>query len=138
MIRTMHTFTHSLAPIAATLLICPAVADEQKADTHFTIAQDVINLLSETEIVLNSCRDAESVKAAEEPLKVLAKMAQDIKARQFALPDSSLQEDITIAGQVKDFQNLWNAIQNHIERLQRDGLMSDALRDILRIAPTTK
>ena len=133
----MSPYMHRLAAAAIPLTIC-CVAAADESTTHFTIAQEVINLLAETELLLNSCRDAESVAAAIPELEKLGNEAQQIKAKQLTLPDSSLQEDITIARQVKDFQNLWSAIQGHIERLQKDGLMSDELRKVLCIAPTTK
>ena len=133
----MYTPMHRLAAAALPLIIC-SVAAANEPVTHFSIAQEVINLLAETELLLNSCRDAESVAAAVPELQKLSEEAQAIKEKQLKLPDSSLQEDITIARQVKDFQNLWSAIQNHIERLQKDGLMSEELRKVLCIAPTTK
>ncbi len=133
----MYTHMHRLAAAALPLTICCVAAADEPV-THFTIAQEVINLLAETELLLNSCRDADSVAAAIPELQKLGTEAQAIKQRQLSLPDSSLQEDITIARQVKDFQNLWSAIQSHIERLQKDGLMSDELRKVLCIAPTTK
>ena len=133
----MSPYMHRLAAADLPLTIC-CVAAADESTTHFTIAQEVINLLAETELLLNSCRDADSVAAAIPELQKLGTEAQAIKQRQLSLPDSSLQEDITIARQVKDFQNLWSAIQSHIERLQKDGLMSDELRKVLCIAPTTK
>ena len=128
---------HRLAAASLPLIIC-SVAAANEPVPHFSIAQEVINLLAETELLLNSCRDAESVAAAVPELQKLGAEAQAIKEKQLKLPDSSLQEDITIARQVKDFQNLWSAIQGHIERIQKDGLMSEELRNVLCIAPTTK
>ena len=106
--------------------------------SHASIAQEIIALLSDTELVLNSCRDKESVAAAIPELRELAARARDIRTRQLTLPDSSLQEDISIARSVPDFRTLWDAVSAHIERLQNENLMSDELREVLCIAPTTR
>lgn len=106
--------------------------------THFSVAQEIIDLLSQTEIILNTCQNEESVKAALPQLSELAAQAKLLKEKQATLPDSSLNEDISLARQVQDFQTIWNAIRAHIERLENSGLISDELRDVLKIAPTTK
>lgn len=106
--------------------------------THFSVAQEIIDLLSQTEIILNTCQNEESVKAALPQLSELAAQVKLLKEKQATLPDSSLNEDISLARQVQDFQTIWNAIRAHIERLENSGLISDELRDVLKIAPTTK
>ncbi len=105
--------------------------------SHASIAQEIIALLSDTELVLNSCRDQESTAAALPELRALAARAHDIRTRQLSLPDSTLQEDIAIARSVPEFRTLWEAISAHIERMQSENLLSDELREVLRIAPTT-
>lgn len=116
-------------------LVCPmAVA---QSDTHYLLAQEVINLLSETEMTLAGCTDAAGTEAALPKLRELAAQAAELRTRQQQLPDSTLQEDLTIAPLVQDFQLLWAAIRSHIERLEREGLLSAQLREVLRIAPTT-
>ncbi len=131
----MNLLTASIA--ASTLAICPLMAQETEL-SHASIAQEIIALLSDTELVLNSCRDQESVAAAIPELRELAARARDIRTRQLTLPDSSLQEDISIARSVPDFRTLWDAVSAHIERLQNENLMSDELREVLCIAPTTR
>lgn len=123
------------ALIISTALSCAAAQDTP--DTHQSLAKEVLALLSDTELALNSCRDAESVKEALPTFRELAKQAEAIKQKQLALPDSTLQEDITIARNVQDFQMLWEAIRAHIDRLMNENLLSPELRDVLRIAPTT-
>ena len=121
-------------------LIIPAAAcyaTTEQTDTHHTLAQEIIDLLAETELVLSTCTDSTSVEAALPRLKELAEQAQSIHSRQLRLPNSSLQEDISIATLVQDFQLVWGAICNHIERLEKAGILSNELRDVLRIAPTT-
>ena len=120
--------------------ICGALlcsADEAAQATHYSLAQEVINLLSETELTLGSCTDAAGVEAALPRLEELAEQAHRLRKSQLSLPDSTVQEDIAIARMVQDFQTIWEAIRAHIERLESSGLMSDKLRQVLRIAPTT-
>lgn len=112
-------------------------ATTEQPDTHHSLAQEVIALLSETELVLNSCTDSTSVEAALPRLRELAQQAQSIHSRQLKLPNSTLQEDISIAALVQEFQLIWGAICSHIERLEKAGLLSTDLREVLRIAPTT-
>lgn len=116
--------------------ICHA-EPQDSAPTHQSLALELIALLSDTELALNSCRDAESVQAALPTFRELAKQAESIKQKQLTLPDSTLQEDIVISRNVQDFQMLWEAIQGHIDRLMSENLLSQELRDVLRIAPTT-
>lgn len=117
-------------------LACPAIhaaAEAQSQDTHQKIAADLIDLLSETEIALNSCRDEASVKAALPRFQELAAIADSIAARQAAIAPPTIQDDIAAAVYAEQFAMLWDAICRHINRLERAGLLSDELRDILRI-----
>lgn len=123
--------------ICALLLPASVCCATEQTDTHHILAQEIIALLSDTELVLNSCTDSASVEAALPRLRELAQQAHDIHERQRKLPDSSLQEDISIASLVQEFQLIWGAIRAHIERLEKAGLLSKELREVLRIAPTT-
>ncbi len=121
-------------------LIIPAAAcyaNTEQTDTHHTLAQEIINLLAETELVLSTCTDEASVQVALPKLQELAQQAQSIHSRQLKLPNSTLQEDISIATHVQEFQLIWGAICAHIERLEKAGILSNELRDVLRVAPTT-
>ncbi len=131
----MSTKTTLLATITLPALICP-IATAQ-ADSHYTLAQEVIALLSETELTLSSCTDAAGTEAALPKLRELAAKAAELHTRQQQLPDSTMQEDVAIAALVQDFQTIWGAIRAHIDRLEQAGLLSEALREVLRIAPTT-
>ena len=115
--------------------ICCAATEQ--TDTHHLLAQEIITLLSDTELVLNSCTDPASVETALPRLRELAQQAQAIHDRQLKLPNSTLQEDISIAALVQEFQIIWGAICAHIERLDKAGLLTPELREVLRIAPTT-
>jgi len=101
------------------------------------LAQATVDLLSQTEICLNSCRDEESVRAALPRLQELAEQAQQLTARQKALPDPTVQDYMAAQSLVADFQTLWHAIQEHLERLECEQLLSPAMREILRIAPSS-
>lgn len=119
------------------LLLLPAICCVAPAqtDTHISIAHAVIDLLSETELCLNNCRDAQSVQSSLPRLRELAAQARKLLASQAMLEDSSVQDDMAASALVKDFSLLWEAIQQHIARLEKDGLMSPELREILCIAP---
>lgn len=122
-------------PILLALLSPQLSANEEV--THISLARQIIELLSQTELVLNTCQNEASVKEAIPQLKELAEQAQQLKQQQSQLPDSSLNEDLTIAKQVPDFLTIWDAIRAHIERLENSKLLSDELREVLKIAPTT-
>lgn len=127
--------TPILPSIICGTLLC--TADDTAQATHFSLAQEVINLLSETELTLGSCTDTAGVEAALPRLEELAEQARQLREAQLKLPDSTIQEDIAIARMVQDFQLIWEAIRAHIERLESTGLMTDKLRNVLHIAPTT-
>ncbi|MBR5894181.1 MAG: hypothetical protein IKZ13_01400 [Akkermansia sp.] len=126
--------------LSTTILLAGAftsIAAEEQQLTHFSLAQDVINLLSDTEIILSQCQDSQSVQQAIPELNKLADTAREIARKQLSMPDSTLNEDITIARQVKDFETIWAAVRAQIERLENTGLMTDELRKALGVAPTT-
>lgn len=127
------------AVISQALILACAIsyASEEAQVTHFSLAQDVITLLSETELTLSTCTDEQSVAAAIPTLRQLGERARAIADKQRTLPDSSLNEDLTVAPLVSDFQLLWEAICAHIERIENSGLMSEELKNVLRVAPTT-
>ncbi len=107
-----------------------AMAAEQ--DTHLSLAQEVVNLLSETEICLNLCQDEQGVKSQLPKLQELANYARDIHRRQQQLPDATLSEDIQIHKQcVPDFTELRKAIDAHIIRLRNNNLITPELAEIL-------
>lgn len=131
----MSLKTTLLATVSLPALICPIAAAQ--ADSHYSLAQEVISLLSETELTLSSCTDAAGTEAALPKLRDLAAKAAELRSRQQQLPDSTMQEDVAVAALVQDFQIIWGAIRAHIDRLEQAGLLSAELREVLRIAPTT-
>ncbi len=118
----------ALLPLAA---LCCAAQESAAPDTHQGIAEALVDLLSRTEVCLNTCTDAESVQAALPQLKSLSEEAADLSRRQQALPDPTVQDYMASQSVAKDFLVLNRAITKHIKRLQKEGLMSDELREIL-------
>lgn len=125
--------------LTASVLLFPAAltcaAQEPAADTHQGIAESLVELLSHTELCLNSCTDAVSVQAALPQLQELAKEAAALSARQKALPEPTVQDYMASQVLAKDFLVLQRAIRQHLDRLQKDGLMTPELREILKTAP---
>lgn len=100
-------------------------------DTNVSVAKELINLLSATEICLNTCRDAASVQAALPQLESLAQKAADIKAKQSALPPLTHAEDREITKLIPTFTTLTKAIDEHLQRLEASGLLSPELKAVL-------
>lgn len=123
----MFTRTSFVLPLAITCTALPAAAQE----TNVSVAKELINLLSATEICLNTCRDAASVQAVLPQLKLLAEKAAEIKAKQSALPPLTHAEDREITKLIPTFTTLTKAIDEHLLRLDDSGLMSPELQAIL-------
>lgn len=130
----MRFSSSSLLTLALLSPLCPAV-EATAPDTHQELARAVLEFLSQTEICLNSCRSQESVQAALPRLRELAQEAEQLATRQKALPEPTVQDYMAAQSLVGDFYTLWSAIQKHLERLEKDRLLTPELRDILRIAP---
>lgn len=128
-------FRRSFVLLSAATFVCSAWGETTTVDTHRSIAQELVDLLSETEICLNSCRDSASVEAAVPRLRELAAKADDIVARRATLPAPTIQDDMAAEDLVNDFATLWQAICQHIERLKKEGLITAPLRDTLKLAP---
>ncbi len=122
---------YTRTPIIVTLAITCAAQHAAAQDSHISLANEIINLLSATEICLNTCRDAASVQAVLPQLELLAQKAADIKERQSKLPDFTPAEDKEIARLIPTYTTLSKAIDAHLQRLADSGLMSPELRAIL-------
>lgn len=120
-------------------LICAAglfhVTAAETPTNHVDMTSAVLDFLSRTELCLNTCRDAASVQAALPQLEELRKECENLVNTQRDLPEPTVQDYMAVQNQMEAFNTIWNAICDHIERLELEGLMSDRLRDILRIAP---
>lgn len=112
-----------------------SLADEAPATSHIDLTQTILDFLSRTELCLNSCRDAETVKAALPRLRELQQECGKIVETQRALPEPTVQDYMAVQNQMEAFNTVWGAIREHIERLETEKLMSEELRGILHIAP---
>lgn len=125
---------------SACLLLVPAccIATAQPetalvADTHQSLAKELIDILSQTEIQLRACVDEASVAAAIPQLLELSQRATQLVQRQKALPEPTVQDYLAAQDLVGDFNTLTQAIEQHIARLQQDKLVTPELQKILHL-----
>ena len=116
----------------------PAAAEDAEdalPTGHQDCALAVLQLLSDTELCLNGCRDAASVQAALPRFRELSERAHRLAEVQRHLPEPTSQDLISMNQHMERFNLLWGAIGDHIHRLEKAGLVSHELRDILHLAP---
>ena len=111
-------------------------AEETGSASHIDLTHTVLDFLSRTELCLKSCRDAESVASAIPQLRELEKECGTIVEAQRALPEPTVQDYMAVQNQMEAFNTVWNAIREHIERLDSNQLLTEEMRSILHIAPT--
>lgn len=124
---------NSLLKAALFPLVCCHAAMAQ--DTHVSLANEIVDMLSQTEICLNLCRDEESVREVIPQLQELAKTAADIKERQDKLADLTPEEDRAIASLIRTYLTLQRAIDAHVDRIIHEQLLSPELAEVLCISP---
>lgn len=125
------------------LVSSPLPAQEERAsapevaaaDSHAELADALVNLLQRTAATLEGCTDAATAGAALPQLKEQREEAAHLIARQAALPEPTVQDYMAAQARANDFLDAKHALRTHIERLQREGLLSPELREILGIAP---
>lgn len=117
-----------IAPVAA----CCSVTAQ---DTHYALAEEIVDFLSQTEICLYLCQDEQSVKEVLPQLKELSDYAAELKTRQSKLADLTPAEDKAIAKLIPDYLTLQRAIEEHVARIIKNGLMTDELAEVLCISP---
>lgn len=110
-------------------------AEDALPSGHQDCALALLQLLSDTEICLNGCRDAASVQAALPRFRELSERAHRLAEVQRHLPEPTSQDLISMNQHMERFNLLWGAIGDHIHRLEKAGLVSHELRDILHLAP---
>ncbi len=123
--------SHTLLFIPMTTMVCAA---DMQYTNHQDMAEALLDLLSRTELCLNSCIDAASTQAALPELRKLAAEADSLASAQAALPEPTVQDFMAVQHLMGDFNNIWSAIRKHIERLSSQGLLTDEFRQILKIA----
>lgn len=95
----------------------------------------ILDFLSRTELCLNTCTDEASTKAAIPQLQQLKQECDTIVALQKALPEPTVQDYMAVQHQMETFNSIWLAIRNHIERMQKENLMSSEIVAILLVSP---
>ncbi len=110
-------------------------AEDALPTGHQDCALAILRLLSDTELCLNGCRDAASVQAALPRFRELSERAHRLAEVQRHLPEPTSQDLISMNQHMERFNLLWGAIGDHIHRLEKAGLVSHELRDILHLAP---
>lgn len=131
----------TLLPLAAFLLAAPALLPAQQQEeppapaTHQEAAEQLIDLLEETEACLAGCRDAAGVQAALPRLRKLSERAQAFKEAQNRLPEPTTHDYIAAQDLLKRFNTSWQAIRDHISRLRQAGLLTQELSSVLVISP---
>ena len=123
--------------LTALLLLSPGLscAAEEQPTTHREAAQQLVELLVDTDVCLATCTDAASVQAALPKLRELAARAEQLKIAQSKLPEPTIQDYLYGQELLGAFNTAWQAVRAHIDRIEQAHLMSPELRDILRVTP---
>lgn len=119
------------------LLSVPVTAQDEAVppailESHRDLAHAITDFLSRTEVCLRGCTDAASVQAALPKLHELAQEARRLADTQAALPEPTMQDYMASQELALQFLPIWKAIRAHMERLEKDGLMTDELRALLQ------
>ena len=119
------------------LLSAPVTAQDEAAppaglESHRDLAHAITDFLSRTEVCLRGCTDAASVQASLPKLRELAQEARRLAEAQAALPEPTMQDYMASQELALQFLPIWKAIRAHVERLEKDGLMTDELRSLLQ------
>lgn len=119
-------------------LICAVSALGSQAaelpSNHVDLTAVILDFLSRTELCLNSCQDAQSVNAAIPTLQQLKLECDAIAEKQQNLPEPTVQDYMAVQNQMETFNTIWKAIREHLERLEKQRLITKEMRDILLIA----
>ncbi len=126
-----------IAKIAIPLLLCtlPLHSNEEGADisTHSQYSASLVVLLKKTLVSLQACRDVESTKAQLSTLKLYQK-EMDVLARVLVkLPSPSAVDYVQAHDQLIEFNRTWRLISEEIQRLEREGLLSKELMEVLKV-----
>lgn len=127
-----------VAPVFFLAPLAPAQSEEAELPQfcgHAEIADGLTRLLERTADCLATCVDEASTEAALPELRQLNQEAQDWMQRQDALPEPTVQDFLAAQSRANDFLAATKAISGHISRLQKNGLLSPQIREILKIAP---
>lgn len=125
--------------LTALLALAPALPAQEQAEpapptTHQEAALMLIDLLTQVEACLASCTDEASVQQALPVLTELSEQAQKFKLMQDSLQEPTVQDYMVAQDLLGAFNTVWNAIRDHIARLEQQRLITPELRRILVIA----
>lgn len=108
-------------------------AHQQESSPHVAVARELLDILSRTELLLQGCVDADSVRASLPALSEQRKRMHEAVEKQSALPDPG-DEDIQAVGELADtFSSLVESIREHVSRLRKADLMNPELEAILQL-----
>lgn len=144
-VTTIIKVTRSMRALVLTALLCsfsaaPTPAQEAavphapaaEPESHHDLARALTEYLSCVEVCLRGCTDAASVSASMPRLRELAAEARRMEQLQQQLPEPTVQDYMASQELALQFLPLWKAIRAHIDRLEKDGLMTDELRQLLQ------
>ncbi|MGN0835821.1 MAG: hypothetical protein ACI4OS_00105 [Akkermansia sp.] len=124
---------NTCTPTALAGVLCVlAAAPLPAADSHTETAQALVELLRATEASLARCSDADSVQTELPILRRLAEQAQELRQRQQALPEPTVQDFLAVQHLAPEFLQLSERLSEHMQRLEEQGLMSPELRAVLQ------
>lgn len=124
-----------LSPLAMAVETEPTETACPAPDSHAEIADALTDLLHRTTQQLEQCTDSDSLRAAAPALQALRAEAAELMQRQAALPEPTVQDYMAAQNRANDFLDAKRAIQQHITRLQENGILTPEMREILGIAP---
>ena len=130
--RALITTLPLLILLSAPMAAQDAPAPPASLESHRDLAHAITDFLSRTEVCLRGCTDAASVQAAMPKLRELAQEARRLADAQAALPEPTMQDYMASQELALQFLPIWKAIRAHMERLEKDGLMTDELRALLQ------
>lgn len=121
----------TLFTVSATILSASA---QDVPMTHQDMAEALLDFLSRTELCLRSCVDETSATAAIPQLRQLAAEADKLAAAQAALPEPTVQDFMAVQDKMGNFDTICRAIQTHLVQMSEKGLMTDEIRQILKVS----
>lgn len=108
-------------------------AHQQELSPHVAVARELLDILSRTEILLQGCIDADSVRASLPALSEQRERMHEAVKKQGALPDPGDEETLAVGELAETFSSIVESIRRHVSRLRQAGLMSSELEAILQL-----
>ena len=101
---------------------------------HADATEKIANHMDLTHAIID-CQDEASAAAAIPQLLQLKEECDKLVETQQSLPEPTIQDYMAVQNQMEAFNTVWNAIREHIERLESNQLLTAEMRRILHIAP---